>query len=742
MVSLTPVERSLHATPRILPLRVRDDLIVQQMGAGAAARWVVKDPIALRYYHFRRDEYFVLQRLDGLHALEEIRQDFLGEFPSARLTTTQLQLFLTYLQDNSLISTEAPGEAARLLSRRQRARSTARRGVWSNILAIRFPGFDPTALLDWLSPRCRWMFSREFLAACGTLVLAALLLLAVQSRTLISRLPDFHAFFSATNLLYLMGAVAVAKVLHELGHALTCRRFGAQCHEMGFMLLVFTPCLYCNVTDAWMLRSRRERILISAAGMFVEVVIAALCVFGWWFSRPGLFNALCLNQIFVCSVATLLFNGNPLLRYDGYYILSDLANVPNLQQRAGEALRSMLAKCFLGVELPGTDLGTPQRQGWLVAYAVASIAYKLFILAAIVWFYYKLLQPYQLEILPQILAVVTVFAAVLVPTWRSLRLFGSMMAGGHVHWLRFIFRLTIAVALGGVVLFVPLPRTISAPALLEARDARRVYVTVAGELTSIVPEGTTVRQGDVLAELDNPEIRRDVASLEGMLNEQKRRLENLRKRRISEPDVELQMPAVAERINDLREQLGQRRNDLTSLTITAPRDGIVIAAHNEPESVDKDDLPTWSGSLHDRRNLGCYLEAGTQICTVGDPDRGEAMLLIDRNDAPFVQPGQSARLFFGSLRDHLISGTIAEVAEADTDVLPPLLAKQVEIPVREQEPGGAQPLETIYLARVEFTDSPQRILAGSSGEASVRVAPRSLAQRLAEYVTRTFRMEF
>jgi hypothetical protein len=131
-----------------------------------------------------------------------------------------------------------------------------------------------------------------------------------------------------------------------------------------------------------------------------------------------------------------------------------------------------------------------------------------------------------------------------------------------------------------------------------------------------------------------------------------------------------------------------------------------------------------------------------RICVIGDPERGEAMLLIDRNDIPFVRPGQTVKMYFGALQDHLISGTIAEVAEADTDVLPPMLAKQLQIPVRGQMDNGARPMETIYLARVAFEEGPRRIISGSSGEARVRVAPRSLAQRLADYVTRTFRMEF
>ena len=157
---------------------------------------------------------------------------------------------------------------------------------------------------------------------------------AVQFQAVRARLPEFHAFFCLDNLVWFLLAIAVSKALHELGHGLVCKHFGGECHELGLMLLVFTPCLYVNVSDAWLLPNKWHRIAISAAGMAVEVLLAAVCTFIWWFSEPGMLNYLCLNVMFISSVSTLVFNANPLLRYDGYYILSDLMEVPNLRQKA------------------------------------------------------------------------------------------------------------------------------------------------------------------------------------------------------------------------------------------------------------------------------------------------------------------------------------------------------------------------------------------------------------------------
>ena len=213
---------------------------------------------------------------------------------------------------------------------------------------------------------------------------------------------------AASNWPWLFLVLAATKVLHELGHALACRHFGGECHEIGVMLLVFVPCLYCNVSDSWMLPNKWRRIAVAAAGMYVELVLASIATLLWWFSAPGLFNAICLNTMLVCSLGTLLFNGNPLLRYDGYYILSDLIDVPNLGAESTAAVRRLAGRWFLGLDLADERM-LPGRSSWLLAlYAVASTAYRIVVIVAILWGLRELARPYQLEPLVALLACVIV----------------------------------------------------------------------------------------------------------------------------------------------------------------------------------------------------------------------------------------------------------------------------------------------------------------------------------------------
>lgn len=313
-------------------LRLRPDLIIQPQDP-AGGTWVVKDPVALRFFLFGGDEQFVMARLDGRSTLADIIGEFERERAPKQMTLERLQAFLAALHRNGLACSDAPRQGHIMLERAADQRWRESVLGLTNLLAIRLPGINPAASLDRLYVWTRWCFSWWFLA-CATAI-CALALSAVVADWQVFRMqwPRLQEFVSGRNLLWLGVALVATKCLHELAHALTCKHFGGRCHEMGIMLLVFVPCMYCNVTDAWMLRSRWQRIAISAAGMLMEFFLAALAVLLWRYTHAGLLNSICLNVIVVCSVSTFLFNGNPLLKHDAYYILSDLMRMPNLWQQ-------------------------------------------------------------------------------------------------------------------------------------------------------------------------------------------------------------------------------------------------------------------------------------------------------------------------------------------------------------------------------------------------------------------------
>ena len=313
---------------------MRPDLVIQEQSYLGRQYWVVKDPIALKYYRFEEEEFAILQMLDGRASLEEIQHRFEQQFAPQRIMLQELHQLLGMLHRSALVVSDAPGQGPQLVQRHRERSRRERLAAAGNVLCIRFRGIDPDRSLAWLNRRLGWLFSWPCMSLCLVLALGALLLVTVQFDVFRAKLPAFHEFFGMKNWLWLAVILAITKVIHEFGHGLSCKRFGGECHEMGLMLLVLTPCLYCNVSDSWMLPSKWRRAAIGAAGMYVEIVMASACTFLWWFTQPGLLHFLCLNVMFVCSVSTLLFNANPLLRFDGYYILADVIEIPNLRQKS------------------------------------------------------------------------------------------------------------------------------------------------------------------------------------------------------------------------------------------------------------------------------------------------------------------------------------------------------------------------------------------------------------------------
>jgi putative peptide zinc metalloprotease protein len=221
---------------------MRPDLVIQRQTWQGRQYWLVKDPLTLKYFRFEEEELAILQMLDGRASVDEIREQFEQRFAPQRITAADLQQLAANLHRSHLVIADAAGQGEQLLNRHHAQRQKALWSTLGNPLAIRLRGIDPDRFLTWLDGRCGWLFSMPAAVCSAGLIVAAVALLAAEFDVFRSRLPGFEAFFAAQNWLLLALTLAVTKVLHEIGHGLACKRFGGECHEMGVMLLVGTPC--------------------------------------------------------------------------------------------------------------------------------------------------------------------------------------------------------------------------------------------------------------------------------------------------------------------------------------------------------------------------------------------------------------------------------------------------------------------------------------------------------------------
>jgi putative peptide zinc metalloprotease protein len=717
---------------------MRSDLVLVPQTVAGRRSWAVKDPVALAYFRLRDEELAVLEMLDGRTSAAEVVARFEQRFAPRRLTPEGLQGFLARLHRDGLIVSDAAGQGVQLLDRASVSQRRRRIASVANLLAIRLPGINPTRLLDYLQPLAAVVFSRAAFVASMSLVIAMLILVATHFARFAARLPEWQNYLTPRNALLAVAAISFVKVLHELGHALACRRFGGECTEIGPMFLMFAPCLYCDVSDSWMFASKWRRAAVAAAGIYVEVVLAALAAALWWSTEPGLFNALCFNVMLVGSINTLLFNGNPLLRYDGYYVLSDLIEIPNLAEQSSTMLRTLAARVLLGQRPRTRSEWTGWRYAFLAAYGVAANLYRFVLVAMLLWFCYRALIPYRLETLAVALGASVLGGMIAGPVVRGWRFARMPTIGAKVPATRIFAVGAIALALVAALVLIPLPVRVTAPVVIEPRDARRIYVSEAGTLDFAVEAGQLVQAGDTLARLSNQDLDLEIARLTGERNRQRSRLANLERRRGQDRTAAAEIPTAREALADLEERLTKRTADRERLVLRAPIAGTVLPPEWNTQPALRESLPTWHGTPLLEQNQGAYLEVGTLVCLIGDPQRVEAVAMVDQADVDRLAVGERVDVKVDQAAGTILLGTVTEIAEVDVDIAPRRLAKTGELATRTDTSGIARPLSASYQVRIALDATDRTLLVGAPGRVRIHCPAESVVARVRRWLRGSF----
>ena len=586
----TLTESLVSSSARKLSLRSRPDLTEERHVYQGRVFWILKDPLALNYFRMEEDEYSLLRMVDGRSSLDDLKRRYEAKFPPKKIALDELQHLVGTFHDKGLLIATTADQGHRL---QERAAKKKREAIWntvSNVLSIRFKGIDPERILNWLYPKVRWFFTPAAVTICLMLMASALLLVLVQFETFRAKLPSFGAFFAASNWIYLGIALGFTKVLHEFGHGLTCKHHGGECHEMGVLLLVLTPCLYCNVSDSWLLPNKWARAAIGAGGMYIELCLASVATFLWWFSEPGLLHQLCLSVMFVSSVSTIMFNANPLLRYDGYYILSDILEIPNLRQKASSILQRGVSRWCLGIEQQ-EDPFLPQRNHfWFGLYSIASFIYGWVVVLGILWFLNKVFEPYGLKIIGQLFALVSIFGLLFQPLYK---LYQFVVVPGRTEKVKrknLTFTSFGVIVVLAIFVLCPFPHRVWCALEITPRDAEPVYVDVPGQIEKVcVKPGQRVHKGETLAQLSNMDLEVSIADLQGKREENLAKLRSLNSLRGKDSKAGDEVGSVKETLHSIEDELKEKLRDQERLTLIAPRDGFVLAPAAVPAQTGHDE---------------------------------------------------------------------------------------------------------------------------------------------------------
>lgn len=467
--------------------------------------YVVRDSFTNSFYRIRPGARRFLLHLTGRLTVEEAWRRCLKEDPAGAPGQAEIVQLLAQLHHASLLQSDLPPDSRRLFERLRQHRQAQVRSTLASILFLRIPLWNPNRFLQKLLPLVRPVFTWVGFAIWALVCLGALKVAIDHREQLFDRSQQVLA---PGNLALLFAAFFVTKLLHELGHAFACRVFGGEVHTMGIMLLVFSPVPYVDVTAAWAFRERWRRVWVGAAGMYVELFIAALATVVWARTGAGVVNSLAYNVIFVASVSTLVFNLNPLLRFDGYYILSDLVDAPNLHLRSRAQVGSWAEQFLFGLKQVATPAATRGEAVFLGVFGIASNIYRLFVFTLIILFVAD-----KFFGLGLIAAVVGGFSLFLLPVVQFVRYLANEPRLGRQRPRAIAVSAGLAAAVLGFLAFVPWPNHIDAPGMLQAREEARIVAGVYGYVAETgAVSGQRVAVGDLLFRLVSPELELRIAA--------------------------------------------------------------------------------------------------------------------------------------------------------------------------------------------------------------------------------------
>ena len=581
-------------------LKLRGDLVFSPQVTSDPPCYTIEDPLRGKFYRVGIPEFTLLTLLDGRTSIAEavglaarrLGRDALAEHEALAVCRWAIGCQLAHPVGSDLAArlceTAAKADRQRLLNR-------------ANPLAIQIPLFDPDRLLTVLTRRCSWLFSWPAAVVWLATVLPALYLTAAGWHQMVSMAM---VILDRDNWLRLAAAWVLLKVFHELAHGLACKKYGGTVPAAGVTLILLAPLAYVDVTSSWRFRSKWQRILTASAGMYVEGFIAALAVILWSGTSPGVLHQMALNVAATAGLSTLLFNGNPLVRFDGYFILSDLLGVPNLYSCGRQCVTDAIRKYVLG--RPAAAPAWPRGRGWLIrTYAVAALAWR-------VVFYLTL----ALTLIGTLSHFGAVLAAALlglgwgVPAVQMVRQLAAAASLEPIDKRRLAAAAAVAVTAGAIAaLLLSLPGRVEAPAVIDYAPLTVIRAAAPGFVREIrVANGELVEPGQVIAVLENDDLAADLAELQLACRQSAIKIQMHRQNdELAKSQVELAARQAIEK------KIAQTQQRIESLTVRAPVGGHLFARQLD--------------SL-----AGRYLSAGDEIAILGGEEAKELIVAVPQND--------------------------------------------------------------------------------------------------------------
>jgi putative peptide zinc metalloprotease protein len=704
-MKLTTLPKQEMALP---PLREDLRLIAGAPASDGSPTWVIVDPVRGKYFQIGWAAYQILSRWDARSVevvLAQIHAD-----TTCRATQQDVESLIKFLYANHLMRDPPQGGYRAYAEQAEAARPSWVIWLVHHYLFFQIPLVRPDRFLRATLPCVNWLYSRAVAWAIGGIGLIGLYLVSRQWDTFTD--TALYFFTPRGFALYIL-CLAVVKIFHELGHAYTATRYGCRVPTMGLAMVVMVPMLYSDTSDAWTLTSRRRRAAIGAAGMVVECGLAALAIFAWNFLDDGVARSLMFIVATTSLMVGVAINLSPLMRFDGYYVLSDWLGIPNLQDRAFAFGRWQLRRLLFGLDRPMPEPVAAAQRRFLICFAWATWVYRFMLFLGIALMVYH----YFFKLLGLILFAVEIGWFIVLPMAGELKMWWTLR--GEIVERRRGWLSAGVLACVFALLFVPWSDRISLPAVLESTPHATIYAPAPGRIVELaVKEGRQVGVGDRLVVLESPALEKDMA-----LTSKRIEVERLRGQRqfvdreaLTKHQVTLE--TLKAHLSQLEGLLQQQQN----LSLTAPIAGMVT------DRVE---------ALH----VGQWINKELPLAYVIDPAGEELHALAPETEVGYLHAGQSARFIPQGPDRPSLEAQVVEIRDIDeSSFTVPYLASLYggDVPVREDAHHRLKPETSVYRVTLRLVESPPQWNQAVRGTVLVKGPRISFAQRAWEQTARIF----
>ncbi len=670
---------------------------------------VVQDDQTGKYHRLNEKSYSFVGHMDGQRTVQSLWERLCMQFPDNPPTQSDIVRIISQLYSTDLVSGSRNPNFVEMSRRKARQDRTAVIARIKNPMALRFPLIDPNAFLERTKCFVRPLFSIYGLALWLLTVGVAIVLFLLNIDEVSGSLSD--KYITQQNIAIVLLSYPIIKGLHELGHAYATKVWGGDVHEIGIMMLVFIPVPYVDASSSGAFTARYKRLVVTGAGIIVELLLASVAMILWVFLDEGTLRAITFNVMLVAGVSTLLFNGNPLLRFDGYFILVDLLEMPNLGKRSNQYLGYLYNRYFLRIRSFENPVTAPKEEKWLFTYSILAFFYRVFISVTIALFVAS-----KFFAVGVALAVLTISNVLVMPAFKGVRyLFTDQKT--EVHRVRSIILTLLPIMILLFLLSIPLPRHLLVQGEVLPKERFHIRAGVAGFVDGFARSDQAVKTGDTVLSLEDPVI--------------DKRIELLRTQ-LAEVDLGLKALQITDqqqldRLRDQRELVNSKlanakeERDLLNVQALAPGQLVII---EEPDL------------------QGRFLQKGQLVGYVLHPDGFRIRLAALQQNADELRGVvDDVEVVFQTNRQRPVQGRLVSETPESSDTLPSkALSREAGGPftIIPGSGGSFKTVDSLFYFDVEVSDFDRLPSIGERVFVKVRVGDKSLLGRAYANVRQVF----